>query len=105
MDVECNFFGPVRDVVGTKTVVLELPQGTTVVELVTDLDDTYDGIADQLLKGEIELADNVVVTVNGRSIRQLDGGETELDDGAVVRISPSVGGGWKRGTTASGTNV
>lgn len=93
MDVECNFFGPIRDVVGTKTIVHELPPGTTVTELVTDLDETYDGVADQLLKGESELADNLVITVDGRNVRQLDGEETILDDGAVVRISPSVGGG------------
>ncbi|MDR5673820.1 ubiquitin-like small modifier protein 1 [Halalkaliarchaeum sp. AArc-GB] len=93
MEVECNFFGPVRDVVGTKTVVCELPVGATVAELVCDLDETYDGLADQLLEREHELAENLVITVDGRNVQQLDGGETELDDGAVVRISPSVGGG------------
>lgn len=93
MHVECNFFGPFRDTVGTKTVERECPRGTTLLELIYDLEEEYEGIADQLLADEETLKENISIAVDGEHVRQLDGEKTELDDGSVVRFAPPVSGG------------
>jgi len=93
MHVECNFFGPFRDVVGTKTVERECPRGTTLLELIYDLEDEYEGIADQLLADEETLKENISIAIDGEHVRQLGGEEAELNDGSIVRLAPPVSGG------------
>ena len=98
MNVECNFFGPFRDTVGAKTVERECPRGTTLLELIHDLEGEYEGIAEQLLTEAGTLEENLSITVDSEHIRQLDGEETELRDGSVVRFAPPVSGGSSDGT-------
>lgn len=93
MNVECNFFGPFRETVGTKTIERECPPGTILIELIDDLETDYEGIAGQLLAEEGKLKENISITVDSEHVRQLDEEETELADGSVVRFAPPVSGG------------
>lgn len=93
MEIECVFFGPIQETTGTKRTTQTVQQGTTVAELITELDTKYDDFADQLLTNEREIRDSMVVTINKRHCRYLDGELTELSDGDTVRITTSVQGG------------
>lgn len=91
MPVDCVFFGGFREAVGEKTVHQET-DATTVDELLAELREAYPALDGQLLAGD-GLAGSVAVTVNGRHLQQLDGIETPIEDGDVVRITQAIHGG------------
>ena len=99
MDVECVCFGPIREAVGTKTVVQTLDEGSTVADLVTELARELDGFRGATLTDDGELREEIVVTVDTDNIRQLDGTATTLTDGDTVRITPQIQGGGKSAKT------
>jgi molybdopterin synthase sulfur carrier subunit len=90
MDIQCNFFGPLREAVGEKTVVCEIPPNATVRDLLADLVAAHD--LDGVLTDDGDLG-SVTVTKNGTNIAHLDDLETALDEGDVVRLAPPVVGG------------
>ena len=93
MDIECVCFGPIREAVGTKTVVQTLEAGSTVGDLLTELDRELDGFRGAALTEDGELREGIVVTVDTDNIRQLNGTATTLTDGDTVRITPQIQGG------------
>ena len=90
MRVECAFYGPLRDPVGEKTVHRELEDGATVGDLLADLEDEYPGL-DLLENGKRR--DHLTITVAGKDVRHLDETDTDLEDGALVRLTGAVYGG------------
>lgn len=94
MNVECRLFGPFRDDVGEEHVGGEYDEGTTAGDLLRDLEGRYDELAGRLVDEDAATtAGPTVVTLNEKNIKHLDGLETELEAGDVVRIVPSVYGG------------
>lgn len=91
MPVECVFFGGFREAVGEKTVRRET-DAATVGGLLGELRETYPALDGQLLADE-ELAGSVAVTVNERHLQQLNGLDTRIADGDVVRITQAIHGG------------
>jgi len=92
MRIECVFFGPLRELVGNKVVQLEVNESGSVEEVVTQLGKRYDRFETVILnQGDLNAATNI--TVNGTNIRQLDGLNTELTDGDLIRFAPSIVGG------------
>ncbi|WP_254863230.1 ubiquitin-like small modifier protein 1 [Halovivax gelatinilyticus] len=91
MKVECVFFGPFRESVGEKTVVVETA-AETVGELLRDLEASYPSLEGRLVDGD-DLAGKTVVTRDGRDVRHVDGLETPVDGTATFRLVPSVYGG------------
>ncbi|WP_049987946.1 ubiquitin-like small modifier protein 1 [Halobellus rufus] len=91
MEIECDFFGPFRDRVGTKTVVVDT-DADAVGGLLAELEDAYPELAGRLRDGD-ELAGDVVVTLNGRHVQHQSGFETRLSDGDVLRVTNAVYGG------------
>ena len=89
MEIECSFFGPYRDAVGEKTVAREVDADATVGDLLSEL------VADYNLDGVFSDDDlgSVTVTKNGTNVTHLDGLDTSLEDGDVVRLAPPVVGG------------
>jgi molybdopterin converting factor small subunit len=89
VNVECAFFGPLRESVGEKTVEVSLPEGATVRDLLDRVAEEYDlaFFEDSDLRGDR------TVTVDGKDIRHLDGPATTLADGATVRLTTAVYGG------------
>ncbi|QCS44298.1 MoaD/ThiS family protein [Natrinema versiforme] len=103
MQLECVFFGPFRDAVGEKTVRYET-DADTVGDLLDELEAAYPGLEGELeaaypgLEGELAaeddgLAGDTVVTKDAKHVVHIDGLETALEDGAVIRLVPSVYGG------------
>ncbi|MFP9191002.1 ubiquitin-like small modifier protein 1 [Natronosalvus vescus] len=93
MQLECRFFGPFRDDVGEQTVSWN-PDGDTVGDLLRELEATYPILEGRLVDDAgTNLAGKTVVTKNKTDVRHLGGLETELEDGDVFRLVPSVYGG------------
>lgn len=91
MQVECAFFGRFREAVGEKSVRRETGAGT-VGALLAELRTAYPDLDGHLLDGD-DLAGSVAITVNGTHLQQLDGLETPLEDGDVVRLTQAIHGG------------
>ncbi|QLG48362.1 MoaD/ThiS family protein [Natrinema halophilum] len=96
MQLECVFFGPFRDDVGRKTVRYET-DAETVGDLLVELEMTYPTLEGRLLADDGSgLAGETVVTKDTKHVTQLDGLETPLAEGNVIRLVPSVYGGSTR---------
>ena len=91
MHVECVFFGPFRDEVDEKTVTRET-DAETVGDLLTEVESSYPGLEGRLLDGE-DVVSEVAVTLNDTHVQHIDGADSELSDGDVVRMTPAVYGG------------
>ncbi len=66
--------------------------GTTIAEVVADLDSNYPGIGDRLIDDK-GLRRFVNVYLNDEDVRFLDGLNTAVTDGDSVTILPAVAGG------------
>ncbi len=93
MHVEFNFFGPMREAVGSKTVERSLPDDATVDDALRDAAEEYPDLRPLLFSDGDDLASRLTVTVNGTNVRQREGGETPLSDGDTLRLAPPVHGG------------
>jgi len=93
MQVTCLFYATVRDAVGRKRVTRTVEAGTTVRDLLRALGEEYDGFGPLVFDSEERVRANVNVLVNEEPIRSLAGGETELADGDILMVAPSVAGG------------
>jgi len=91
MEVHFDFFGPLREAVGRKRVTRTFEAETTVGAALDALCDSFDGLDDYLRTADGSR--RATVTVDGRNVRQLDGDETTLSDGVVIRLAPPVVGG------------
>ncbi len=94
MEVECRFFGPFREDVGRERVTLDVDDGETYGDLLARLEERYATLEGRLVDAEdTTLAGSTVVTRNKTDLRHLDGLETTVEDGDVIRAIPSVYGG------------
>ncbi|MFC6753492.1 ubiquitin-like small modifier protein 1 [Halorubrum tibetense] len=98
MEIECRFFGPFREAVDGNRVVLDI-DADTYGELLALLEDRYPELAGRLVDGDGGFAGSTVVTRNGTDLRHLDGLDTPVQEGDVVRTIPSVYGGCTAGRT------
>jgi len=92
MALECVFFGPFREDVGEKTVLVE-SAAETAGELLCELETRYPVLQGRLVDSGEGLAGSTVVTKNKTDLRHLDGLDTPIEEGDVIRLVPSVYGG------------
>lgn len=92
MNVELRFFATFRQAVGQKVVEREFPEGTTIGDVLYELEAEYDELAGQLIEDD-DLRPHINVLKSGREALHLDGMETELEDGDRLSIFPPVAGG------------
>ncbi len=80
-----KFLASVKDQVGKGMEEFEMPDGSTLSELVVKLQESH----------RLSLLDPaIMVTLNGRGIRQLpEGLETRLGEGDVILLFPLISGG------------
>ncbi|MEM4497897.1 MAG: MoaD/ThiS family protein [Nitrososphaerota archaeon] len=92
MRITVKTFATLREIFGgTGMLYLELPEGSTIEDLLKKLEEQYGSRLDiSRLVGENP---NVKVLVNGREIMYLDGLRTRLRDGDSVAFIPPVAGG------------
>ena len=86
---EVVLYGPVRDVVGEKTLSAS---GDTVGALFSELYGTYPELESAMLNGG-EFRSEINVLVDGRKLATLDGLDTTLDDDETVQVTAAMSGG------------
>jgi molybdopterin converting factor small subunit len=86
---------------GEKTVSAE---GSTLAEVITDLDSRYTGLGDRLIKNGA-LHRFVNIYVNDEDVRFTGGLETAVGEGDNVTILPAVAGGDRSVTVAGGAGT
>jgi molybdopterin synthase sulfur carrier subunit len=67
--------------------------GSTLRELIRNLDERHPGFADQLLSSEGQQRPFVNLYVNDEDVRYLQGLETPVSEADVISILPAVAGG------------
>ena len=92
MSVTIHIPTPLRPYVGGKDEV-ELEKTGTLSAVMTTLVDEYGDLKKHLYDEEGQLRKFVNVYVNDEDIRYQDGENTEVTDGSVVSIVPSIAGG------------
>ena len=68
-------------------------EGATVGELLQQLSERYEGLAERILSDEGGLRPFVNVFLGSEDVRHLEGLDTPVEDGAVLSIIPAVAGG------------
>ena len=92
MNVQLRFFATFRQAVGQKVVEREYPEGTTIGDVLRDLEDEYEELGGQLIE-DGDLRPHINVLKSGREALHLDGMDTELEDGDTLSVFPPVAGG------------
>jgi molybdopterin synthase sulfur carrier subunit len=72
--------------------------GSTVIDVIADLERQYPGLQDRLVDEGGEIRKFVNVYVNQEDVRFLDGDKTALKDGDEVAIVPAMAGGVQEGS-------
>lgn len=92
--MEVSFYATLRRVVGAKTVIFDLPPGTTLAELLETMLAQYPLLERELLDEAGNLYQHVHIFVNGRDSAFLDKGmDSKLDTQDTIGVFPAVGGG------------
>lgn len=93
MQVEVNLFGPLREAVGRKTVLVRVETGATVGDALAALVELHPALDGELLTDDGAVPAGVTVTLDGTDVGHLDGAATPVADGDVLRAAPPVVGG------------
>lgn len=92
--MKVNFYATLRDIVGSKTLEIEVQPGTTVGQLLDRIIRMYPRIKAELFDEAGNLYRHVHIFVNGRDIPYLENVlDTILDPNDTINIFPAVGGG------------
>ena len=92
--MKVNFYATLRDVVGQKTVDIDIPENATVRQLVDTVVERYPLLRDKLLNQDDDLWGHVHVFINGRDAPFLeDEMQTVIKPEDSISIFPAVGGG------------
>lgn len=67
--------------------------GSTVGEVIGDLNRRFPGIQDRICEADGEIRRFVNVFVNGQNVRKLDGAATSVKDGDEIGVIPAMAGG------------
>ncbi|MDG6996057.1 MAG: MoaD family protein [Nitrososphaerota archaeon] len=93
MLIHVQISGHLKDYTGRQN-NLEMTDVATVFQLVEKLNEKFPGIKERIFDDQERTRLFVNIFLNGDSIRELDGEKTTLEDGDIVRILPSVAGGF-----------
>ncbi|MFB6470454.1 MAG: MoaD/ThiS family protein [Vulcanisaeta sp. AZ3] len=89
MLVKVVFSAELHELTNETRLVVDLPEGSTVIDLIKSLHKVNKEIPGLLLRNG-NLNDNFIIIVNGRDIQWLNGLNTRLHDGDDVLIAPKV---------------
>lgn len=89
-----NFYAVLRQIVGSKSIELPLPEGATVQQLIEAVISQYPRMRSILLDEKGQLHGHVHVFINGRDAPYLESAlETALTPNDTVDIFPATAGG------------
>jgi sulfur-carrier protein len=94
MLMKVNFYATLRPIVGQKTVELNLPQGTTAIQLVHMFVEDYPPMRKELLDEQGNFLPHMKFFINGREAVYLpEKFDTVIQPADKIDIFPPVGGG------------
>ena len=95
MRVKVQYLGPIRALLSKKEEEVEVSLKTTIYELLKKLSNTYGTAFEREIfeDDRKNVRDELIVTVNGKAIGQLEGIRTNLKFGDVVTLLPLFAGG------------
>jgi MoaD family protein len=94
MTMKVNFYATLRPIVGQKTVELNLPAGTTAIQLVRMFVKDYPPMRRELLDANDNFLPHMKFIINGRQAEYLpEQMDTILQSDDKIDIFPPVGGG------------
>jgi molybdopterin synthase sulfur carrier subunit len=82
---------PLRNLTGNQEIVTAA--GTTISDLLADLEKQFPGIGERLLDAQGQVRRFVNIYVNGEDIRFLQDKATQIKDSDEVSIVPAIAGG------------
>ena len=85
--------GPLRELAGNRGEVRLDGRAESVSDALTLLWDRFPGVRDRVITEVGDVRQHVNIFVDGESIRDADGLETRIRDGAEIYILPAVSGG------------
>ncbi|MFL7838815.1 MAG: ubiquitin-like small modifier protein 1 [Candidatus Promineifilaceae bacterium] len=92
--MKVNFYATLRQIVGQKTIELDLPPETTVFQMVESVMDQYPLMRPELVDENGDLHGHIHIFVNGRDAPYLeDKLDTVISASDKIDIFPPVGGG------------
>jgi len=92
--MKVNFYATLRDITGQKTVDIDIPENTTVRQLVDAIVRRYPLLHDKLIDENGDLWGFIHIFINGRDAPFLDDElETVINPVDTISIFPAVGGG------------
>lgn len=92
--MEVSFYATLRQVIGAKSAEFNLPEGSTVGQLLAEMIRCYPALERELLDEAGNLYQHVHIFVNARDANFLDQGlDTPIPPGARIGVFPAVGGG------------
>lgn len=95
MLVRIRFFGGIREFTGKKWMTLELPEDARVLDVIYELARQLDSkLLEKILDENEEVRSEIIILLNGRSIRNLDGLKTEVKEDDIVSVFPVASGGY-----------
>ena len=94
MRVEVKYYAMIREATGTRVETLEVPEGSSVDDLLGLLVGMYkEGLSNFIYDEEKKVRDYLSFMLNGLNVYSLKGMSTLLRDGDIFAILPPVGGG------------
>ena len=94
MRVNVRYYAMARDAAGRRDESVELPPGSTVLDLVSVLAELHGpALRGYVFNDDGQPMDYLMFSVNEVDIVGLEGFETVLRDGDYVRVMPPIGGG------------
>ena len=95
--INIKFFASIRRITGLKEKKMDLINSIKVSDLLNSLCIKYNGLSEELYNPKTnKLHDFIVILINGRNIKYLDGLDTVLRDKDIIAIFPPTGGGCYR---------
>jgi sulfur-carrier protein len=92
MEIELRSFATYREAIGEKTIERSYDEGTTVGEVLADLESEFDGLEGRLLE-DGGIRPQLSILKNGRDVAHAQGVDTPLEPGDTVSLFPPVAGG------------
>ncbi|TXT56582.1 MAG: hypothetical protein BAJATHORv1_20172 [Candidatus Thorarchaeota archaeon] len=93
MLIRFKSFGPLRRLLTTSELTLEMPEDATVNDVIHTIIESSGSDARQLLYDSGKFSGNFIVLVNKTDVDRLDGLNTRLSPGDQVIVLPHVQGG------------
>ncbi|WP_254534906.1 ubiquitin-like small modifier protein 1 [Halomarina litorea] len=100
MRVDFEFYATLRECVGERHIVRDMPEGATVGEALSSVADEFPNLHGLLFDAEGRLRPHINVLRNDEPLHTLDGADTSLSTGDTVGATPGVAGGAGRTTRA-----